>query len=221
MSEQPAQQIAVHYARNDHQWPASIYEKYLALLPQAMQDRIRRFHRWQDAQASLIGKLLLLEAWKPQGLDQSSLRKLEYTEYQRPYLPGHADFNITHSGNMVACAINPEGRIGIDIEVYSDIDLNDFKNLWTEAEYAHIYAPESPLSVFFHYWARKEAVIKADGKGLSIPLKDIEISGTEGMVYNRERFYLTNLELTGDGASWLATDKPMSLAPTLHKHVYG
>jgi 4'-phosphopantetheinyl transferase len=186
-----------------------------------MQDRIRRFYRWQDAQASLIGKLLLLEAWKPYGLGARDLPGLTYTEYQRPYLPGHHDFNITHSGTMVACAINPEGRVGIDIEFYNTIDLNDFKNLWTEREYRHIYDPASSLEVFFHYWARKEAVIKADGKGMSIPLKEIDINGNEGIVYNQEKFYLQNLDLTAEGASWVATDKPFILAPNIHKHVYG
>ncbi|MGB3184154.1 MAG: 4'-phosphopantetheinyl transferase superfamily protein [Cyclobacteriaceae bacterium] len=220
MSENSSENISVHYADNIHRWPEGVYENYLAILPVEMQDRIRRFHRWQDAQASLLGKLLLLEAWKPYGLGKEDLGRLLYTEYQRPYLPDHHDFNITHSGTMVACAINPLGRVGIDIEFYSDIDLNDFKNLWTETEYRDIFDPASPISTFFHYWARKEAVIKADGKGLSIPLKDIEITGQEGMVYNREKFHLYNLELTVEAASWIATDSPFILAPNTHRHIY-
>lgn len=220
MSDHPDRPISVHYALNDRQWPGDIYQRYLALLPVPMQDRIRRFHRWQDAQASLIGKLLLLEAWKPYGLGKSSLGLLKYTEFQRPYLPGHHDFNITHSGKLVACAISPASKVGIDIEVYSDIDLADFKKLWTRAEYCEIFDPASPKSVFFHYWARKEAVIKADGKGLSIPLQDIEIRDTIGMVYNRDTYYLKNLDLTPEGASWLASDKPFTLAPKVQQHVF-
>lgn len=205
--------LQVYYARNREKWDEIKYERYLSVLPPVMQARIRRYYRWQDAQASLLGKLLLLEAWKPYGLDRQKLRDLQYTEYQRPFLPNTPDFNITHSGDLVACAISADTAVGIDIEVFSKISLSDFNKLWTEREWKEISENAHDLSVFFSYWARKEAVIKAEGRGMSIPLQDIDIQGNKGMVYNKDVFFLYNLKLDAKAASWLATDKPLEVPP--------
>src|SRR5260370_68219 len=95
--------------------PDEAFAHLLGQLPAALQPKILRFRRWQDAHASLLGKHLLLLAVKDIGLPLT-LDQLLYTPEAKPYFPGGPHFNISHSGNRVICGLTPNGRIGVDIE---------------------------------------------------------------------------------------------------------
>ena len=188
--------------------PATAYESYLSQLPQEMAAKIRRFRRWEDAHLSLFGKLLLMHGLEQAGLSPSLLRQMQYSEYQRPELPqAGIDFNITHSGPLVACAIAKEQKIGIDVEDPRSIDFEDFRSIWRPDEWAQIQDPDKGQANFYHLWTCKEAVIKADGKGMSIPLKDIRIGKGEAWV-NEEHWYLKKVRLSETIPCHLASDKP-------------
>jgi 4'-phosphopantetheinyl transferase len=143
-------------------------------LPAAMQQSIRKFMRWQDAQLSLLGKILLLEAFKKNGIAKERLEEIQYTAFNRPYLSGEFDFNISHSGEVVLCAFSNHVRIGIDIEKIKPLDTDEFTDQFTSAELGAIRNSADPLCEFYNWWTLKESLIKADGKGLTIPLKSID-----------------------------------------------
>lgn len=190
--------------------PSRQYEGYLRELPQEMADKIRRFRRWQDAHLSLFGKLLLIHGLQQLNLPPSLLGQMKYSEYQRPELPlPHLDFNITHSGPLVACAIAQDRKIGIDVEDPRSIDFEDFRNIWRPDEWAQIMDPDMGKANFYHLWTCKEAVIKADGKGMSIPLKDIRIGNKEAWV-NEEHWFLKKVRLNDSIPCHLASDKDFS-----------
>ena len=101
-------------------------------------------------QRNLFGWFLLNKSWQSVFNESLNLGNIETSEFNRPYVPGSsADFNISHSGDYVVCILSPNSRVGIDIEYKQKVDLNDFTR------------------------TMKESVIKADGRGLSIPLTDI------------------------------------------------
>ena len=78
----------------------------LPLLPESAQEKIHRFRFKVDQDRALLGKLLLCFLLRDQYGIKGPL-KLEYTEYQRPYLLDHPglDFNISHSGAYVVVAL--------------------------------------------------------------------------------------------------------------------
>jgi 4'-phosphopantetheinyl transferase len=147
----------------------------LSKLPASFHEKINQLKRWQDRHASLLGKLLLIKGLNDFGYSNLDLNSITYNQYGRPLLSENIDFNISHSGNYVMCALSDEGNIGVDIEEIKAIDVTQFKKFITSDELALIQNSENSLTEFYELWAKKEAVMKAEGRGLSIPLKDIKI----------------------------------------------
>ena len=159
------------------------WNTYFQKLPQGIQTQIMRFKRWQDRHASLLGKILLLEGLKKYGYPPDCLKNLSYSPYNRPFLDDSIDFNISHSGEYVVCAINNEGRVGIDIERMRPLDFSEFRNYMTSEEWNMMHESPDQLEYFYELWTVKESVIKGEGKGLSIPLLDIHWVGETASVY--------------------------------------
>jgi len=186
------------------QFALPIWNLYLGLLPIDLQKKNSRFLRWQDRHSHLIGMLLLKKGLKEIGYEKS-LTELKYNQYGRPYLNKKIDFNISHSGNYVICAIANDLRLGIDIEKVDKIDYTDFKNMMRHSEWKDIVNSIYPSFTFFQYWTIKESVIKADGRGLSIPLKDIYIKNEKAYL-DGETWFLKKLQLDKDYSCCLATN---------------
>lgn len=180
-------------------------EDFLAdQLPGSMMDQAKKYRRWQDAQAYLLGKFLLIHGSKRYGFDNTILRSIQYTRNNRPYIPGFCDFNISHAGKYVLCAMSPGSRVGIDIENIHVVDFHDFKNCFTTAEFTKINTSHDRYREFFKYWTIKEAVIKADGRGLSIPLNTIH--ATDKINMNGKNWHIHPLEIDINYQAHLAID---------------
>ena len=156
---------------------ARVWDHFFSQMPAPVRTGISRYRRWEDRQAGLFGKLLLAEGLKRCGYPGEHLRDLVWDAWGRPFLGCGVDFNISHSAGYVVCALCPEGRVGIDIEEVRQIEVSDFKARMTPGQWEALMASENRLQAFFGLWTRKEAVIKADGRGLSIPLHDIIVKG--------------------------------------------
>lgn len=105
----------------------------------------------------------------------------EYTTHQKPSLANTRDlqFNMSHSGKHVAIAIATATTIGIDIEqLTQDNKIAVAERYFSPEEISQLQALPEPEQVagFYHLWACKEAIIKANGKGLSIPLNSFSVS---------------------------------------------
>lgn len=197
--------VTVLYASTTSRLPSEIFAQHLKILPLSMQQAILKFRRWEDAQLCLLGKVLLIQGLRLYGLDGSALEKIQYTEFDRPWLPGDVDFNISHSGNITVCAISSGVRVGIDVEQIKDVPINEFNNEFSALELANIRQSADPLSAFYSLWTRKEAIIKADGRGLNIPLKHIIFKDNTAAVADR-RWFLQELVLSDGYFCHIATE---------------
>lgn len=89
-------------------------------------------------------------------------------------------YSLSYSGGFAMLGINEGDPIGVDVEVFRDIDdATDLMDLhFTEAERSVVMRTASPdacySKAFLEIWVRKEASVKACGCGLGIPLKDVE-----------------------------------------------
>jgi 4'-phosphopantetheinyl transferase len=197
------------------------FQELLSRLPVTLQKKVLAYRRWQDAYASLFGKLLLKRALLEAG-HSGDLTGLRITEYGRPYLEGYngaypkvgADFNISHSGNRVVCILSTQGRVGIDLEETGDIAMDDFQSQFTAAEWAAITGSSMPLQTFYHYWTAKESLIKADGRGLQIPLDSLEVGGQPSVLVNGQHWYIRDLPIFTHYACHIACEHPINLATT-------
>jgi len=177
--------IWVFYASFDRQFSEDVWQYYLSKIPLSLQNKILSYHRWQDRQSGLFGKLLLSEGLKLYGYSPDSLNHLSYTGFGRPYLDNSGiDFNISHSGDYVVCAITDQGRIGIDIEKIKPIDLFGFERYMTPPEWKAIRESAEPYHTFYSYWTKKESAMKAYGFGLSVPLDKILIDNDKALFYS-------------------------------------
>ncbi|MGC2332312.1 MAG: 4'-phosphopantetheinyl transferase superfamily protein [Candidatus Acidiferrales bacterium] len=90
-------------------------------------------------------------------------------------------FNVSHSGQIALLAFSLNQEIGVDVE-FKRADV-DFAGLaatsFAPDECAAIAGcdPAERASLFYEIWTRKEASIKADGRGLSVPLEQFSVNG--------------------------------------------
>lgn len=198
-------QVHILYSKISKDFPEDIYKQYLIFLPEFLRNKYFRYRRWQDRATNLFSIILLIRGLQNFGYDHHILESLKYTQYGRPYLTGSVDFNISHSGDFVLCAIADEVRVGIDIEKIQPVDFSEFRDLMSGEQWSLIKKSQDPLKKFFTYWAIKESIIKADGRGLNIPLNDIVI--TNGSAYYENPWYLKELYLHERYCAHLATSK--------------
>jgi 4'-phosphopantetheinyl transferase len=195
--------VQILYTRFQQRLNENLYRQYMSRLPVAIQSRIERFHFWQDAQRSLFGNLLLIEGLKEIGLPDRRLDNLRYTQYNRPYLEG-IDFNISHSGEFVICAISQSKKVGIDVEEIKEIPVEEFTEEFSAIEMAAITKDKS-FKYFYMLWTQKEAFLKAIGKGLNIPLNKVSIDENKIRWENKD-WYLHEIQLDAGYASHLCTE---------------
>jgi 4'-phosphopantetheinyl transferase len=187
--------------------PNDQLDALLAGLPVDIADKVRGYRRWQDACGCLFGKLLLKEALKEQG-EAAGLHQLQYTGYGRPWLQNCRDFNISHSGQRVVCAIADTGGIGIDLEEIKHLHIEDFKDQFTPGEWNDITSAPHPLYTFYHFWTAKESIIKADGRGLHLPLAGISIQPDTPILLASRYWRLQPLTSFPDYACHVAAEHP-------------
>src|SRR5688500_383041 len=115
---------------------------------------------------------------------------------------------MSHSGDLLLVAITQDRAIGVDVEYISAIA--DMKRIATR----YFSAPEQafledtvPIERGFYVcWTRKEAYIKAIGKGLSVPLTSFDTS----MALNTPGRQLPWTADSPDVQSWWLTDLQIS-----------
>lgn len=199
--------IKIYYSDNQRPLPEDVYVNYLNSIPADIRKKVLRFRRWQDAQASLLGKLLVKKGLEDHGTT-FGLDDLRYTRHGRPYVESRLDFNTSHSGGYVVCAFSVDSRIGVDIEEIKPVILTDFMSQFRSEEWDLIQAAEDTHYAFYNFWTAKEAAVKADGKGLNIPLKDIGIAGECITIYENN-WRLRNIPFHADYLLQIVSDRPI------------
>jgi len=108
--------------------------------------------------------------------------RIEKAEFGKPFLPDYPDlsFNMSHSGDILAIAIGTECQLGVDVECYKA------RNTWEgmvkkcfaaeEAEYWYTLSTAERGSAFYQFWVKKEAFVKAVGKGITLGLNQCVIN---------------------------------------------
>jgi 4'-phosphopantetheinyl transferase len=181
------------------EYQSQLLPEYLRLLvdklPPTIQMKALRYRRWQDTYGCIFGNHLLRIALKKMQYPDD-LSRLQYSRYHKPFLPGGPYFNISHSGNRVVCLMSKEKEVGIDIEYAADdVSFDDFQKQFTHAEWSGICSANAPKYKFYQLWTAKESVIKADGRGLNIPLQHVDVSTAQMVLLDGRVWRLSRLSL--------------------------
>lgn len=140
--------------------------------------------------------------------------QFETDVYGKPSLVGAGQaealkFNLSHSEERAACAVARNRRIGVDVERLREIPERESiaAHYFTRGEQGIInnfVTADEKNRAFLTCWTRKEAYIKAIGRGLSIPLPSFDTSLPPRV---RGRF-LNSVDDPLTGPNWWLTDLP-------------
>ncbi len=112
--------------------------------------------------------------------------EFQYNNNGKPALSGKYKkelcFNISHSHGTALYGIAMRRSIGVDVEkIRTNISYNKIANRqFSQSEINMIQkAPfDENIQTFFNIWTRKEALLKATGKGLLSPMSQFDVSKT-------------------------------------------
>lgn len=171
----------VHVWRIDLARKGERADELTSLLSADERTRAVRFHFDRHRCHYIVGRATLrriLASYLALAPDEVVFR---YGPQGKPELPDRKgprlEFNLSHSGDLGLCAV-ARWPLGIDLErlrVVPDADLIAAR-FFTPAEVAQQQAAADRNAALLRHWTRKEAVIKAVGVGLSMPLDTFDVS---------------------------------------------
>lgn len=174
-------------------------EVLLTKLESEVPDIRERYHAYlktEDGLRFLLGRWLIRQSLQLHN-QSGSLKTLKKNKYGKPFLgelPSF-EFSISHSGDFVLCASSFHHSMGVDVEQIKPVDFADFKEFIPKNKWEAIIADKQFLR-FYDYWTYLESALKADGRGLSVPMSSVEISETHSMIddqiYHMQRVHLSN-----------------------------
>lgn len=136
---------------------------------------------------------------------------------------GPLQFNLSDSEDYALIGFGHGDEIGVDIEVVRDMPdaesiASHFFSLGERRELSSLPAGDCRSLGFFHCWTRKEAYLKAIGKGLAAPLDAFRVTlhpedparfvAFDGLPGEPERWSLVHLEPEPGVVGALAVRRP-------------
>jgi 4'-phosphopantetheinyl transferase len=197
----------VYYAR----WPTSDWserdEKLLIRLPPSWRWRIRRQRRPGNRQRSLWGSLLMQQALREARIPLQELRR-EISG--RPTLKSPQPFyvSVSHTANCAVCVLSST-PVGIDVEPLRPLPTRALPLFLTPIEQSALLADSPSSTGPLHAWVQKEAVVKADGRGLQIPLTAVRLAPRQARLENHH-WFLAELALHPAYVTYLASQEPLT-----------
>jgi len=109
-------------------------------------------------------------------------------------------FNLSHTDEMVVCAVSADSEVGIDVEKTFADRCEVMKHVYVPKEIEWVNTQRdknAKLNAFYVLWTRKEAVMKAVGKGFSLPPLSFTVPFDEKWARDHEFDYYTIEPLPG------------------------
>jgi 4'-phosphopantetheinyl transferase len=182
--------------------------------------RAQRYHRFEDYYRCLLGRAaqrLVLGAYL--GLAPAQLH-FESGINKKPRLreAPTLHYNVSHTGDWVVLAV-AEAEVGIDIEqlapCFAFQDVLDYS--FSPAEKAFVEHSPVPHHAFYQLWTRKEAFVKATGRGIDAEFSQVPALAGEHLLAGSAvvpRWAVSSFEAAAGYVAAVAY--PASLAGALH-----
>jgi 4'-phosphopantetheinyl transferase len=197
-------------------------ERYREILSDEELQRVERFKKEQSRLQALVGRGVLRELLS--GFLGVPARDvvLRVGSHGKPEADG-ISFNVAHSGEMVLIAIAASGAVGVDVEQMNTttpvLEIADrYFALKEVAEISHGRTDEEQRAAFFKLWARKESILKADGRGLSVELSSFaadDLTTVPDADGTQRTFRVHSLPVGSEYAAAVSTEN-LSAKPALY-----
>lgn len=184
--------------RSIHVWKADLtiadLSQWLQTLSPDEKERAARFRFDRDRDRFIAARGIVRNILA-QYLQQSPAAiPFCYGERGKPAIansPIPLQFNLSHSQDLLLCAVSQSHRVGIDVEIIREIaDLNALSHRFFHAsEAAAIQTAEqsSQPTLFLRHWTCKEAVLKAIATGLAeLSSVEVAIAATDAVLIRLE-----------------------------------
>ena len=160
-----------------------LFEKGLSLVSVERREKVAKLKNHIPARLSLAAGILLRLVMEKNGLEDR-LSDIKVSLHGKPYLEStDFHFSLSHSGEYAVCVYG-DVPIGADIQRIKEQMPMHTKKILSKEEicYFNSMDGQEKTKAFYHIWARKESLIKWDGRGLRIPLHTISCVKENKMV---------------------------------------
>jgi 4'-phosphopantetheinyl transferase len=213
----------------------AVADRWVTTLPAIERARFARFRHVGSGHEFLAGRVLV-RRWL-MSIAGTAADRWQFTEgpHGRPdiaFPETPFQFNLAHSGGVVACILSYRREAGVDVEDLNRRPLDP--TLWhrycAASEVADIEAQPGAKRQhrFLTYWTLKEAYLKARGLGIAVHLADVAF--TLGTPFPTVAFHNSLAGTTTDWAlgvtpvadhhliSWATPQPPGAPRPTVTLH---
>ena len=173
-----------------HVWQARLDDPTLEVslfyetLTEDERDRAARFSLEKHRQRFIVGRGIWRNIIARYLAVEPAEVRFDYAARGKPSLaePKIENFrsNVSHSRDLALYAFALGVPLGVDVEIIRPVNNMDAiaKRFFSPLEYDLLQqvSPGDGLEAFFNCWTRKEAFIKANGQGLSMPLDSFAVS---------------------------------------------
>lgn len=183
----------------------------VTVLSDSERSRAERYHFVKDKNRFIICRTLLKFLLAEHiGLDIDKIL-IDVDSNKKPYISSHPSvfFNVSHSGDYAIIAI-AKSPVGVDVEyVNTNFDYEEIlPTTFNHLEIDEIRNSKDKHLTFYKFWTRKEAIVKAIGKGidddlLKIPVTDGLHSVPSALMGNYETFNVFSFKLNDDNVGAL------------------
>ena len=136
----------------------------------------RRFVVSRGRQREILSRYVHLSASKIEFCYES----LGKPGLDEPLADSRIRFNLSNSGELALLAVTLDRDVGIDVERIREMSsMNDFSRRYfakQECDALAVLSDSQRQVAFFNCWTRKEAILKATGKGISSPLDKVIVT---------------------------------------------
>ncbi|MEZ4662805.1 MAG: 4'-phosphopantetheinyl transferase superfamily protein [Caldilineaceae bacterium] len=150
--------------------------------------RAKRFHFERDRRRFIVARGRLRQLLGRYLVLPPPEIRFTYSAHGKPLLqeaqnPAALQFNLSHAGEMMLVGVTRGRAIGVDIEQVRSLDdmMGIAASFFSPRKYDVGRRARRPKRAgLFNCWTRKEAYIKAQGQGLSLPLDSFDVTLTPG-----------------------------------------
>lgn len=153
---------------------------HLEILDRQEQERVQRFHFAADSERYAVahGNLRrILGAYLNLAPEKLCFRN---NQFGKPELAGETSlkFSLSHSKSIAVLAVDYSQPVGVDVEDVRPIEAEVADGHFSATELGDLrrLQGEAWLAGFYRCWTRKEAILKAEGVGLSRALDSFDVS---------------------------------------------
>jgi 4'-phosphopantetheinyl transferase len=187
-------------------------------------ERAGRFHFEKHRRHFIVARGFLRSVVARYLGSQPETLRFEYGVYGKPALGNEHTlrFNLSHSNEVALLAVTLDAELGVDVEhVRADFASEDIARRYfsrAEVEVFNALPQEDRVAAFFRCWTRKEAYIKAVGKGFSQALDAFDVTlapGVQPALLRAEdddasRWLLIDIEVGEGYAGALIVERPVA-----------